>query len=103
MLNTEDADEMRELLKSLTAQAKETILGAEALAELREKIEALDMGAGFKRSMLKQVEALEDRRALTFSISNLAKQILQRAKQVGVNNADIEALTKLLERIESAI
>ncbi len=102
-LDTSDAAEILELLDILEAQAEDVVLDAEVLAELREKIEGLDIKKGLKNDLLKRVKKLEDKKSLIKDLSNITKKISKEAKQGKIDDIEAQELLNLLEQIESAL
>lgn len=102
-LNTSDAEELLALIEELEAQAEDVALDLELLAALKEKIESLDIKKGLKDNLLKRVEKLEDTQALVKTLNRLSAKILKKGEKGDIDEAGVEELLELLDKIEDMI
>lgn len=101
---TADAEEILGLLALLEAQALEDVtLDADVLAQLKTKIEGLDIKAGLKKDLLKRVARLENIRILTKALNGMTKDVSKKGEKGIFTDEDAQTLLDLLEQIESAI
>lgn len=102
-IDAADADEIVALLDELEVQAEETLLDANVLAELKDKIESLDIKGGLKKDLVKRVERLEHERTLTNTLANLAKKISKKGGRGEIDDVATQELLNLIDQIEDAL
>ena len=97
------AEEILTILENIEAQVEELALDEELLTILKEKINLLPIKNNQKTSLLKRVENLENRKALTKILSNVTANIIKKGEQGIINDTDIEIILELLNNIEKHI
>jgi len=102
-ISTADAAEITNLLDLLEAQSENIALDPTILASLKTKIQSLNVKANLKNDLLKRVEKLEKKGVIIKTLSNLSKNIIKKAGNGKIADADAQALIDLLNQIEGVI
>lgn len=98
-----DAAGIMSLLDLLEAQAENVALDPMILADLKTKIQSLNIKANLKSDLLKRVENLDKKQQLIKTLSGLSKKVANKALNGKINDIDAQALLDILAQIEVVI
>lgn len=102
-INTADATEITNLLDVLEAQAEDIALDPVVLANLKTKIQSLNIKNNLKNDLLKRVESLKKKQMIIKTLSNVSKNIAYKAKKGKISDVDAQVLVDILHQIEDVI
>jgi hypothetical protein len=102
-INTGDTVAITDLLDLLEAQSDSTSLDSTALADLKVKIQSLNIKQNLKNDLLKRVSILQNKQAIIKNLSNLSKNINKKSQKEIIPDMDAQTILDLLNQIESVI
>ncbi len=102
-INQADADAVLSLLGVLEMQSDIITFPPEALTTLKNSISDLSLPQGQKDALLKRIASLENKGALSRSLSNLSAVITKKGEQGKITDTDVQSLLDLLGLVENAL
>lgn len=102
-IDAASADQITTLLDQLEAQSDSVALDPDILADLATKIQALNIKANIKTTLLNRVAALQKKQGLVATLSNLSKNITIKSQKGKITDGDTQAILDTIDQITSLI
>ncbi len=102
-IDAANADQITALLDQLEAESDGIALDADILNELVTRIQALNVKDNVKASLVKRVTALQNKRSLITSLTNLTQTITKKVQKGKIPDADAQAIIDLINQITAMI
>lgn len=97
------ADEIIAMIGELEATAESEFLDSTLLADIKLKIQSLNIKQNLKNDLIKRIEKLENKQAIVTKLSNITKNIEKKGNNGKLSDSEVQELIDLLTQIEGVI